>query len=581
MYQPAAARPNLTLLGDRTPIDRRRYRRVLRFFAGVTAHIILWEIILRRVLGKSAVDQGRRQRIRGYARSFRKLAIDMGGVMIKLGQFVSARVDVMPPAIIEVLADLQDEVPPERLDDMLSVLESELGKPPDELFAEFDRNVQAAASLGQVYRARLKNGQRVVVKIQRPGIEVRVATDLAALRRVARWTLYWDLIRKRADVPALLDEFAATLWQELDYQSEADHAERFRALFANDMRVYIPAIYREVSTGRVITLEDVTSIKITDYAGIEAAGVSRGAAARTLLDLYLRMIFDYGFFHADPHPGNLFIYPLPPEAVEAMSGRLAAQPGQPFYVVFVDFGMVGTIGEEVKEGLRELLIAVGTRDAKRVLSAYKMLGVLLPSADTSRIEQAGQEALDTIWGRTVPEMAQMPRSEMRDFALKYRDLMYELPFQVPQNFIYLARAVGILSGICTGLDPQFNPWAQIAEYAQRLVQQETRRIGSRVIGQEVLRIGQVILALPRQTQDVLEKIQGGELQARVSADDDLKRNLHRLEVAVSGMTRAVVFASLLLAATILLVAGQQTAALLGFGFAGAAWLALAFRRRGS
>jgi len=502
----------------------------------------------------------------------------MGGVLIKLGQFISARVDIMPPAITDELADLQDEVPPQPLEAMLSVLEAELGAPPEHLFAEFDREVQAAASLGQVYRARLRGGERVVVKIQRPGIENCVATDLAALRQVARWTMYWSVVRKRADVPALLDEFARTLWQELDYVSEADHAERFRQLFENDPRVYVPSIFRNYSTRRVITLEDVTSIKITDYSAIEAAGVDRALAAQYLLDMYLRMIFDFGYFHADPHPGNLFIYPLPPEAASAMADWNCTVSGRPFYVVFIDFGMVGMITEQMKDGLRTLLVAVATRDAHGVLEGYQKLGMLLPGADLERIEQAEQEILDMIWGRTVPDLAKMHHSEMRAIAMKYRDLMYEMPFQVPQDFIYLARAVGILSGICTGLDPEFNPWQPIAEYAQRLIVQETQS-NLESWAREAVRLGQVALGLPRQMQDVLDRIQRGELHARIDAAGELQQDLRRLEMAINSMTRALVFSSLLIAATLLTIAGRELLGMAAFALAGIAWLALVLRRR--
>lgn len=256
--------------------------------------------------------------------------------------------------------------------------------------------------------------------------------------------MLWPLLSKRADVPKLIDEFARTLWEELDYRAEAGNAECFREIFADDDSVYVPEIYRQYSADRILTLEDVTSIKITDFDAVDASGVDRQVVARRLLDVYLRMIFDFGFFHADPHPGNLFVYPLPEQASEEPTEQEAARDGRPFYIVFVDFGMVGRITDQVKRGLRELLIAVGTRDSKRVLKAYQALGVLLPSADLSRIEEAQAEVMDYAWGKSTTELMQMSRSDMHDFALKYRDLLYKMPFQVPQDFIYLARAVGML-----------------------------------------------------------------------------------------------------------------------------------------
>lgn len=573
-----AIQPSVTNSPAVVQVDRRRYRQVVRFFAGVTLNILWWEVIMRRIIGVRRVAAGRSNRFRRYTADFRKLAIRMGGVMIKLGQFVSARVDVMPPAIIEELADLQDEVPAEDFSAMRRVFESELGAPPEQVFAEFNTTVRAAASLGQVYQARLHSGERVIVKVQRPNIDQRVATDLAALSQVARWTMWWPLIRNRADVPALLEEFAHTLWQELDYTAEANHAERFQALFASDRRVYVPSIYRDFSTRRVITLEDVTSIKITDHAALDSAGVDRSTAARHLLDIYLQMIFEFGFFHADPHPGNLFIYPLPDQAAQSMYGDRVPHSGRAFYVVFVDFGMVGYITDEVKAGLREMLIAVATRDAARVIKAYEMLGVLLPSSDPERLEAAQREVMDKMWGRSVPELAQMPRSEMRQIAVKYRDLIYEMPFQVPQDFIYLGRAVGMLSGICTGLDPIFNPWQPVADYAQRFVTRQAAP-GIKTIIAEAAKLGQAALALPNQAQDVMSRIQRGDLTTRINAGDDLKRDLRRIEIAISGLTRGFIFGSLAISASILTAAGWTIAGWIGFGLAAIAFLSLLIRRR--
>jgi predicted unusual protein kinase regulating ubiquinone biosynthesis (AarF/ABC1/UbiB family) len=405
-----------------------------------------------------------------------------------------------------------------------------------------------------------------------------VATDLAALSSVARWTMVWKEVSRRADVPKLIDEFARTLWEELDYRAEADNAERFQRLFADDNGVYVPDIYRQYSADRVLTMEDVTSIKITDFDAIDAAGIDRRAVARNLLDVYLRMIFDFGFFHADPHPGNLFVYPLSQDAHEEDAGEQKSQATRPFYIVFVDFGMVGHITDQVKSGLREALIAVGTRDSKRVLRAYQMLGVLLPSADLSRIEEAQAEAFDYAWGKSTTELMQMSRRDMHDFALKYRDVLYRMPFQVPQDFIYLARAVGMLSGMCSALDPDFNPWEPIAGYAQKLIVQEASRSPEWLV-QELLSVGQVALSLPRQTQDVLSQLQQGKLAVQVGPTDGLERDIRRLESAIVGVTRALVFASLLGAATWLFTSGQVLLGEIGYGMAAVAWLALVLRRR--
>jgi predicted unusual protein kinase regulating ubiquinone biosynthesis (AarF/ABC1/UbiB family) len=277
-FLPAPNQPAKTFRADG------RFRRILTFFARVIAHLIVWDIIGGRLpLLKTAVRQSRPRRFRRWAHRFRELALDMGGVMIKLGQFLSSRVDVLPPEITEELEGLQDEVTPEATGRILSVIRAELGDL-DERFARFEERPLAAASLGQTHRAWLKPdrevnddnadptpelGQAVVIKVQRPNIAAIVETDLAALRIVARWTMRYKPIARRADVPALMEEFAKTLWEELDYRAEVDNAERFAEMYADDPRVYIPAMYRQHCADRVIVMENVESPKITDIAAMK------------------------------------------------------------------------------------------------------------------------------------------------------------------------------------------------------------------------------------------------------------------------------------------------------------------------
>ncbi len=551
----------------------RRYRQILWFFGRVLVGIVFWEIVLRAVLGKKVVGRERNARLGRYARDFRAMAVRMGGVMIKLGQFMSVRVDVLPAAITDALAGLQDEVPPAPLADILSVIREELG-PPETLFAHFETDVQAAASLGQVYRARLASGEQVVVKVQRPGIEALVATDLAALATVARWVMLWKVVRRRADVPALLDEFARTLWEELDYIAEAANAGRFRELFEDDQTVYVPAVYHDYTTRRVLTLEDVTAIKIADHAAIDAAGVSRKLVAERLLDAYLWMIFDVGFFHADPHPGNLFIYPLSDE--ESAEMELPDQEegdGRPFYIVFVDFGMTGAITDEVRHHLRELLVAIGTRDMERLVRAYQGLGILLPSADLDRIAEAEGFMLERLWGKSMTEVTQMAFSMKREFAMEFRDLMFDMPFQVPQNFIYLARAIGILSGMCTALDPEFNPWQAVVPYVERLVKEETTGNATFWV-QEAAGFLTRLIAMPAQVERVLTRAERGELELRFAPGAVLQRDISHLERSLNRATAGMVFAALLIAGTQLYLAGEQLLGLAGYAGAGVALVLL-------
>ena len=365
-------------MNEQGHIDQLRYRRILRFFAGVIANIIWWDLMMGRVpVARQRVVSSRPQRLRQIARDFRGLAIEMGGVMIKLGQFLSSRVDVLPIEVTQELQGLQDEVPPADNEQVFGLLREQLGDL-NRRFVTIDRQPVAAASLGQVYRARLRPAGeaevvRVVVKVQRPGIEDLVRTDLAALRVVARWTMRYQPIRKRANVPALLEEFARTLWQELDYRAEADNAEQFAEIHADNPRIQIPRVYREHSTGRVVVLEDVEALKIGDTAALAAAGIDTKDVADLLLEAYFKQIFVAEFFHADPHPGNLFVKPRP--------ATVPSDATPDFQLVFVDFGMAVRLPKAMGENLRKILIGVTQRDSRQLVEAYRDLGFFLPGAD--------------------------------------------------------------------------------------------------------------------------------------------------------------------------------------------------------
>ena len=545
------------------PRLRGRYFRILVFFAGMIVRFIYWELIVRRIGFRQLAKRTRPERFRREAMRFRALALRMGGVMIKVGQFLSSRLDVLPPEITDTLADLQDEVPAESFADIRQLAEQELGALLAEKFEWFDENPLAAASLGQVHRARLKSGEEadflnVVVKIQRPGIASIVTIDLSALQRVGNWLMHYRPVREHADVPALLREFSATLYEEIDYQKEAGNAETFFENFKDDKYVNVPRVVSSLSTLRVLTLEDVFAVKITDYDAISAAGVDRGEVARKLLDTYLEQIFEDGFFHADLHPGNLFITPLP-----RIKG--SKRKSVRWQLTFVDFGMVGRVPENLRKGLRETVVAIGTRDAVRLIKSYKELGFLLPGADTLALEQASAAVFDRFWGMSMSELRKVRPNEVRDIGHRVRDVMVETPFQVPNDLLMLVRTVAILSGMCTGLDPNFNLWEQLSPYARQLVEEETSSALS--LDNILAKLGDVLqafIALPSQASRVLAQMESGGL---VVQSPQVTREVRTLGRSVDRLTVGVIFAAFLVSGVMLLNNGNSQ---LGGGLLGAA-----------
>jgi predicted unusual protein kinase regulating ubiquinone biosynthesis (AarF/ABC1/UbiB family) len=342
----------------------------------------------------------------------------------------------------------------------------------------------------------------------------------------------------------------------------------FSENFKDIPRVHVPRVVWTHTTRRVLTLEDVYAIKITEYEANSAAGIDRAAVACQLLDTYLKQIFEDGFFHADPHPGNLFITPL---AGQVEEGKQAWQ------LTFVDFGMVGHVPDTLRTGLREMLVAMGTQDAARLVHSYQSLHILLPNTDLKQLEQMSASMFDMFWGKSMDELRQLSPEEMIRFADRFRDLMYNMPFQLPQNLLMLGRTVAILSGMCTGLDAEFNLWNQLAPYATKLVSQE---VGSnwRVWLDEAGNILKELIAIPSKTGRVLSQIERGDLTVQVPA---VSRQMIYLERAVNRLTAGLVFIGFLIGGVMLYNAGEDLFAGISLGGAGLTLMWILFFGRGS
>jgi predicted unusual protein kinase regulating ubiquinone biosynthesis (AarF/ABC1/UbiB family) len=530
---------------------RARYRRILRFSAWHLAVTWWYELFLPRIGLVRVAERTRTRRMQRFAQSFHALAVDLGGLMIKVGQFMSSRLDVLPPEITKELEGLQDEVPAVPFPAIRALAEAELGVSLDQAFARVDEAPVAAASLGQAHRATLASLAAVdtglagvVLKVQRPGIDEIVDVDLAALRKVGGWLSHVRLVSDRVDMPALVEEFAATSLEEIDYLHEAANSERFAADFAGDDRVSVPAIVWERTSRRVLTLEDVTAIKITDAAALRAARIDPAAVAPVFAAVMFDQMFTNGFFHADPHPGNIFVTPL--------AGAPDASGGTPWKLTFIDFGMMGEVPAGTRSGLRKLLIAAASRDGKGLVDAIRDVGVLLPSADTTELERAMTQLFARFGGMGFAELREVDPREFRDFAEQFGDVVRSLPFQLPENFLLIIRAMSLTSGVCSALDESFNLWDSVEPYAAQLVRDERGNVVGDV-GRRALDNAAIAWRLPQRLDDLVTRIEDGSV---VVANPGLERRVVRLERSARRVVSALLFGALLIAGA--LVRGDDT-----------------------
>ncbi len=392
--------------------------------------------------GRALPDAAWNSLWRSQARTLRQTALDLEGMLIKLGQFLSARADLMPKPFIEELEQLQDRISPVPFPEIKKQLIASYGSNLSSYFASIDETPLAAASLGQVHRAVLPTGEQVAVKIQRPGIEKMIYADLTATKLVVWIAGRFRAVRARVDLMAIYEEVARTTLEELDYYTEASHLTEFRRNFEGRPRIKIPAVYTELTRPRVLVMEYVEGVKISDVSFMSAHGLQPADVAKRYVQSFLYQVMVDGFFHADPHPGNVLLQ---------TNGDL----------VILDFGMMGRIDQRNREGLRDFLRAIVEEDARKMLVSLRAMDVLVfPDADAETLFQS-------LSGLMSPYFTNHLLDNINDEVIQQilrtlQAFVYEQPVQLPYHLTFLGRAAGLIAGVATELDSR-TPFLRIMQ----------------------------------------------------------------------------------------------------------------------
>jgi predicted unusual protein kinase regulating ubiquinone biosynthesis (AarF/ABC1/UbiB family) len=400
---------------------------------------LIWLFIRLRLSAKASNEQ-----LRKLAIESRKLITRLGPAFIKIGQALSTRPDIVPPVFMDELSELQDQLPPFPNEIAFQLIREALGANPSDVYAEISDNPIAAASLGQVYKGRLKTGEAVAIKVQRPDIAEGIAIDMYILRGIATW-LKKTFKFVRTNLAAILDEFASRIFEEMDYNFEGQNAEKFAEYYGGLNGIYVPKIYWKYTAKRVLTMEWIEGIKLTNVQKVKEAGFDSRQIIEVGVQCSLRQLLDYGYFHADPHPGNLLVMG---------DGKLA----------YIDFGMMSTVSAEQRFGLIEAIVHLVNRDFKALSKDYVRLGFLTEDIDFDAIVPALSSVFNPPEGQSLTQM------DFKDMTDQLSQIMYDYPFQVPAYYALIIRSLVTLEGIAFTVDPKFKVLAVAYPYvANRLL----------------------------------------------------------------------------------------------------------------
>ncbi|MBD2777444.1 ABC1 kinase family protein [Iningainema tapete] len=471
----------------------------------------------------------------------RNTLLDLGPTFIKVGQLFSTRADLFPSEYVEELAKLQDKVPAFSYERVEAIIEQELGKKIPELFQSFEPIPLAAASLGQVHKAMLHSGEAVVVKVQRPGLKKLFEIDLQILKGITRYFQNHPKWGRGRDWIGIYEECCRILWEEVDYLNEGRNADTFRRNFRSYEWVKVPRIYWRYTSQRVLTLEYLPGIKISQYEAIEAAGLDRKTIARQGAQAYLHQLLNNGFFHADPHPGNIAVSP---------EGAL----------IFYDFGMMGRIKSNIRDGLMETLFGIASKDGDRVVQSLIDLGAIAPVDDMGPVRRSVQYMLDHFMDQPFENQSVAAISD------DLYEIAYNQPFRFPATFTFVMRAFSTLEGVGKGLDPEFNFMEVAQPYAMQLMTNMNGSEGNSFLNElsrQAVQVSSTALGLPRRLEDTLEKLERGDVRVRVRSLET-ERLLRRQSNIQLTLTYAVLISGFTLSATVLLIKDYVWLAILAF-----------------
>ena len=538
-----------------------RYRQVAQTLGRHGFGFLVAELGLsRRLPFRSASLEGAGP---GGPRRLRLALQELGATFIKLGQLLSTRGDLLPPEYIDELSKLQDALPPVPLDSIARVIEAELGAPPEAVFVDFDPTPVAAASTSQVHIARLPEGQEVVVKVQRPGVASLFAEDLDIIHDIASLANSRTRLGRDYDLVGLADEMAVTLRPSLNYRVEGRNADRFRVVFKDEGSVYIPTVYWKYSTSRVLTMERLHGAKITDYAALDAMAIDRLALARQSARVLMRMVFEVGLFHADPHPGNFFI---------RNDGSLA----------IMDFGLVGHVGQVTRENLSRLFMAIVNRNSERMVDALTEIGALRHPQERTALIRDIERLLFEYYDLPLGEV---PIGQLLADAMRVAN---RRSLQLPTDLALLTTVVAANEGMGRALTPGFRLLEEVKPYARHLFTEHfgPGKLAER-FGAGLIDAVDVAPEMPARLQSVLKQVERGRLEVGVRSDQidhlahEVSSSANRL--ALSAIVAAFVISLAILVAVyhapgssqfsfILLVLGFLVASALGL------WLVISILR---